>query len=311
MTVNKFGLKRSDLTEAQRREIRQRSGFGCVVCGYAIGDYEHIDPKFANATEHNVNNMTFLCTHCHGLSSRGRLSTQTIKRHMASPAALKSGFSFDQFDIGSELPIVIIGPIEARNSKIILEYLGTPVLYFREPEIDGGPFRLNAIMTDKIGNTIFQIVDNEWRARTSNWDVVSVGPRTTIRNGPRDIALVIVTIPPHTIKIERMNLSVNGSIFRADEHSFRMEHQGSQIRASAAIITGSVVALSFEKDGLALGKGGGSVELRNVGIGASVEPPMNFKRYYDPKVYLQPPTVTGSLWEMVQVIRAATGEKDG
>jgi magnesium chelatase family protein len=48
--INKHGLSRTIPAEI-RREIRQRSKFGCVICRNAIYTYEHIDPTFVNAKE--------------------------------------------------------------------------------------------------------------------------------------------------------------------------------------------------------------------------------------------------------------------
>ena len=44
--INKFGLRRSDFHADTKRLIRQRDGFGCVVCGLALIKYEHLDPEF-------------------------------------------------------------------------------------------------------------------------------------------------------------------------------------------------------------------------------------------------------------------------
>ena len=113
--INKHGLKRSDLGMALKRSIRQRSGFGCVVCGNAIGEYEHVDPEFADAKEHDVNGMTFLCIQCHGKVTKGHLSKETVKNWMSQPAALRTGFSFEAFDIGSQPPTIRFGPMSAVN----------------------------------------------------------------------------------------------------------------------------------------------------------------------------------------------------
>lgn len=52
MEVNKHGLSRY-IDAVIRRQIRQNCRFGCCICGNAIIDYEHVDPPFENATEHN------------------------------------------------------------------------------------------------------------------------------------------------------------------------------------------------------------------------------------------------------------------
>jgi hypothetical protein len=77
MTINKLGLSRA-IPEAIRRKIRQDSGFGCVICGLAIASYEHIDPEFHEATEHDPDKMTFLCEGCRSRVTRGVWSKDKV-----------------------------------------------------------------------------------------------------------------------------------------------------------------------------------------------------------------------------------------
>jgi hypothetical protein len=43
-----------------KREIRQRCGFGCVLCGIRIYQYDHII-DYAQVQEHTADNITLLC----------------------------------------------------------------------------------------------------------------------------------------------------------------------------------------------------------------------------------------------------------
>lgn len=62
LRVNKYGLK-DTISSLVKREVRQRCGFGCVNCGNAVYQYEHLDPTFAEAKELNrpgiVGDLTF------------------------------------------------------------------------------------------------------------------------------------------------------------------------------------------------------------------------------------------------------------
>ena len=57
---NKFELSRT-IPEPIKRQIRQDSGFGCVICGLGIIQYEHVDPEFHLAKIHDPSKMTLLC----------------------------------------------------------------------------------------------------------------------------------------------------------------------------------------------------------------------------------------------------------
>lgn len=50
--MNKHGLSRT-IPEPVKREVRQACGFGCVFCGHALVEYEHVDPLFADARLHD------------------------------------------------------------------------------------------------------------------------------------------------------------------------------------------------------------------------------------------------------------------
>jgi hypothetical protein len=55
---NRFGLTR-DVPADIARIIRKECGFGCLICGDGFYDYEHIDPTFNNAREHDPQKWLF------------------------------------------------------------------------------------------------------------------------------------------------------------------------------------------------------------------------------------------------------------
>ncbi|MXF04188.1 hypothetical protein FQ041_25950, partial [Escherichia coli] len=71
--INKHGLSRR-IPETIKRQIRQRCGFGCVICGFGFYDYEHFKPDFVDAKIHDPNGMTLLCSQRNQKRARGRLS---------------------------------------------------------------------------------------------------------------------------------------------------------------------------------------------------------------------------------------------
>ncbi len=76
--LNKYGLSRRIPAEI-RRDVRQRSNFGCIICRRGFYQYEHIDPPYENAKEHNPENICCLCGACHDAVTRGQLSKRMIK----------------------------------------------------------------------------------------------------------------------------------------------------------------------------------------------------------------------------------------
>jgi len=204
--VNKHGLSRHIPSEI-RRTIRQGCGFGCVICGAALYQYEHINPEFQDAVAHDPARMALLCAQCHDKVTRRRLSKESVDAARKNPKCLQQGYTRDFLACGDNGEILLnLGPIVTIGCKRILRILGDDVLWVNPPEVPGGPARLNAMFQNAGGEAICEIVDNEIRVRKTNWDVEIVGPELTIRNGAGDIALVFRSEAGHSMRIERLRM---------------------------------------------------------------------------------------------------------
>ncbi|MEH3116751.1 MAG: SEC-C domain-containing protein [Methylorubrum populi] len=237
-TVNKYKLPRT-IREAVKRSVRQRDGFGCVICGKAVYDYEHFDPDFADTQSHEVDRIILLCIEHHGLKSRGLISKETITSHLKNPYCKRTGFSFGAFDIGTMHPEIVMGEMTCTDVRCLISIDGDEIFSIAPPLGKGLPFRINAELRGARGEIVLKIINNEWRSETSNWDVNIEGPVITIRNAPRKIDLVLRSEPPKRIVIERMEMvhkfyriyckeggyleivSPHGNIFSAYKTSFR------------------------------------------------------------------------------------------
>ncbi|MBN9222449.1 MAG: SEC-C domain-containing protein [Mesorhizobium sp.] len=196
-----------------------------------------------------------------------------------NPTPLKEGFSFEAFDVGSTSPKIHFGPMSAVNCKWAIRVNQRPVFWINEPEGVGGPFRLNAEMRNVTGKVIFSIIDNEWRIRTENWDAEVIGPRISIRNGPRQIALVLRTAPPTDLFIEHMDMSVEGHRLLCDGKNFTVTTaSGYTVQAQNLKFDGCQVAVEIADEAIAFGSGGGSVSFSGT-TGTRASP-----RIIDPKI---------------------------
>jgi hypothetical protein len=197
------------IPENVRREVRKRSGFGCVHCGVALLEYAHFDPVFAKATEHRAEGITVLCPTCHSKVDKGIISQSSLLKDVAEPHALQVGYSRDKLEVGNS-PTVVLCDSTIIGSPVIIEVSGRTLLGVSQPELSGAPFGLSASFYDKVGNPIAEIVANEWQPSVGNWDVKSVGTRITVRYAPGDIALAFRTESPSTIVIERIDMYYKG-----------------------------------------------------------------------------------------------------
>jgi hypothetical protein len=212
---NRYNLAR-DIPDGVKREVRQRCGFGCVIDGSALYTYEHFDPPYKDARTHDPRGITLLCGSCQLNTTRGHLSKATIAEADANPRAVRQGYSGAVFDVGPQQPLVLLGSVAFRCIYPIV--VGDePILSTLPPEKPGLPFRLSAWLSDKNGRELLSIKDNEWRAGTSNWDVETVGRRTIIRNGKKDIGLILRMEPRETLIIEHLRMYFRGTLITCNE----------------------------------------------------------------------------------------------
>ena len=177
---NKHGLDRN-IPAGIKREVRQRCGFGCVICGSALYEYEHFNPTFAEAKEHSAEGIVLLCRNHHG--GKGTLTAPSlIESARKDPFALRLGHTTGEMEHGSSQPALRIGSNIGRDVDVMLHVLGDDVLSLLPPEQEGAPYRVTARFKDRSGETILEIVENEIRASTGNWDIEFVGQHLIIRD---------------------------------------------------------------------------------------------------------------------------------
>ncbi|WP_198036130.1 hypothetical protein [Salegentibacter sp. T436] len=60
-----------------QREVRQRCGFGCVICGLPLYEYEHME-EWAKVKRHDAEEITLLCDRHHREKTAGLLPKAVI-----------------------------------------------------------------------------------------------------------------------------------------------------------------------------------------------------------------------------------------
>lgn len=255
--INRHGLS-DDIPSPIAREVRQRCGFGCVICGKALYQYEHVDPTFEDAKRHDANCIVLLCGGCHDSVTRGFLSKDTVKEKALHPKCLEEGFSFGPFDIGTRPVEILLGTILARNTQTLIRVCGENIFSVSPPPKPGQPFLINAFFSNKNGSPILSIVENEWRPSTDNWDVEAVGGRIIIRNAPRDFALVLRSEPPHRLVVERMAMEHKGIRIECSEgKKLRViMADGANFTSIACEADGWEIGINANEHGLVIGTGG-------------------------------------------------------
>jgi hypothetical protein len=178
---NKHGLKRYIPLEVKEK-IRKASGFGCVICGAVVAQYEHIEPEFRDATEHDPDKMTLLCGSCHDKVTRRQISKLQVWAYREKPRALQDGCVRDLLFANTEELEIRIGNSTSRRTKAILTIHGKPIIWFEAPNILGEPSKLCGLFFDDVGKPVAYINRNEFIAFSNNHDVVSESTRLVIRS---------------------------------------------------------------------------------------------------------------------------------
>jgi hypothetical protein len=215
---NQYGLSRS-IPNAVKQEIRSRSKFGCVLCRFAICQYEHIDPEFKDAKVHDPEKMCLLCGCCHDRVHRKRLSkNQIFERYQEIQAQTDVKPPFEDFAFTGKNIKVKIGAMIFEQAETLIQINGEPLLLIHKPEPDAGLPLISGTFYDSLGSMIFSIENNVWNGPIDVWDMCIEANRLEIRTAPRCIALAVDIFPPGDIHIRRLNLFYQGCHIYANEN---------------------------------------------------------------------------------------------
>jgi hypothetical protein len=200
--TNKHGLKRYVPTDVKRK-IRKDAGFGCVICGCVLVDYEHIHPEYSDAKEHDSEKMTLLCLDCHGRVTRKLISKKTVWEAKSKPKALQNGYVHDVLFVNTDELEIKIGNSTSKFTKTILTIHGKPIIWFEPPSLEGEPSKLCAIFHNANGKPISYINRNQFTALTNNQDVKSESTELSIFAAHKE-CLVIDRKGDSVLEIKKM-----------------------------------------------------------------------------------------------------------
>jgi HNH endonuclease len=216
MCFNKTAMpnQRPPIPNQVKRAVRQRCGFGCVVCGLPLYDYDHVIP-WSEVQEHDSDNIVLLCNQHHREKTTGLLSVDVVTAASVRPYNLQTGESrpYDLHYHGTNCRSVIgsnthewpqLGPNMFTVPLLIDD---TPIVLFR---VEDEHLLLTAQLFNRSNQLLAQIVDNQLVYSMSSWDVEFVGRELTIRGGPGDVFVRMKFETPATVLIDRGHIWRNG-----------------------------------------------------------------------------------------------------
>lgn len=230
-----------------KREVRQRCGFGCVICGMPLYEYEHM-LEWAAVKRHVASEITLLCRQHHGEKTNGLLPKENVIEANKSPFNLKTGVSKNHLlhYSGKNVKLALANSVFQFNdlpenyffAPLVVD--GLPVVGFR---VEDGKLLMQFIAFNEFNVPVLEIVDNELIYRTEQWDIEWVGQKLTVREDHRKILLQLVFEPPHTIRIAKGRILLNGIelligtdyIFCSNNSSFLSSNQTTNFPVGLAI----------------------------------------------------------------------------
>lgn len=204
-------------------QIRINSKFGCIICRKGFYQYEHIDPVFEDAKEHNPDSMCCLCGSCHDAVTRGQISKAAVKaayskiRNASSDAIDPPVGPLDFHDGTAELKIGNL--LYSPAVHTVLRYHGQDIIKVI-PGQNEEPGKISALFTNDLGQPILELNDNEWIGSLDNWDIEIKGARITVKSAGGNVALKIRLDPPGRLILERLDMRIGDGHVIATEDTY-------------------------------------------------------------------------------------------
>ncbi|MGF1689641.1 hypothetical protein [Photobacterium kagoshimensis] len=197
-----------------QREVRQRCGFGCVICGLPLYEYEHME-EWAVVKRHVADEITLLCDQHHREKTGGLLPIEVVRAANNTPFNLREGNSkpYNLHFAGTEATIEIgSNSFTCKDNgygtaMVPVSVDGTPLIGLI---LADGHLLLNLVVFDEYNAPVLHIKNNQLIYSTSPWDIQLVGKKLTIREAHKKILFEIEFFPPNRVVINRGRLLRNG-----------------------------------------------------------------------------------------------------
>jgi hypothetical protein len=225
---------RPPIPRAIAREVRQRCGFGCVVCGLPLYDYEHME-EWSVVKRHVATEITLLCNQHHREKTSGLLPIEMVREANADPYNLRAGvsppyplhFAGDTCEttIGSNtftLPALREGETDDRLFfPLVVD--GEALLSFL---VESGRLLLSLSVYDDFNYLALRIADNQLQYSVRPRDIEFVGRRLTLRTAQKHVLLEMRLEVPNRVVIDRGRFLRNGAELLVRPNGVRIESLG-------------------------------------------------------------------------------------
>lgn len=195
---------RPAIPEAAKRQVRQRCGFGCVICGLPMYTYEHMD-DWAVTRSHEPAALTLLCWQHQQEKTNGLLPVDAVRKANDNPVNVARGITrpYGLHYAGDMCEVDIGGNrfLSQGQRLVPLLYNDDELVTF---DFSSGELLLSCLVRDQNGNPTLVVDRNEMTVATEAWDIEFVGRTLTMRNAPRRFRFQVTFNPPGGFSISRL-----------------------------------------------------------------------------------------------------------
>jgi hypothetical protein len=203
-----------------KQAVRQRCGFGCVICGLPLYEYEHM-LGWANVQRHVADEITLLCDMHHTEKTKGLLPIEKVVEANTNPFNLRKGVSSPYYlhysgdAVYFQLSNSIISNPFMQRDELGNTWSNCTAIAIDDLRILGysrfnQELFLNVQMFDEFNEISLQIQENQLTYKTDTWDIRFTGRTLLLREAQQKILLDMTFNAPDLVIINRGRLLLNG-----------------------------------------------------------------------------------------------------
>ena len=198
--------KRKAIPSSVLRQVRQKCGFSCVICGCPVYHCDHI-VDYSITRDHNPDNLALLCPNHHERKKKGLLTRETIKSAVQN---IHKNSRTSAEPLSRENYTLSLGNNSIQSLSGTAFYIsGFGEFKF---QFQDGHSLINAYILDKFGVKAIDIQDSQITLHKKTWDIEWVGQTLTFRNKPRDIFAKLKIDPDNKLLTLHGNLKIGSNL---------------------------------------------------------------------------------------------------
>jgi len=230
---------RPEIPSEIKRCVRERCGYGCVICGAQPYDYDHII-EYEEVKCHEAGNLTLLCKHHHGEKTLKNLPREIVEKANLNPFNLISENTTSRtlYYAGRSIEVRIGGNVFVYEN-MVEGFSFVPIQIDEESIISFKYEKENLLLSfrafDRENNQIVEIFENEISHTTSVWDAEWKANKLTLREGNGRFLLRMKFEAPNILTIDKGYFHFNHTDLLLDHELLFLGNTGARIHGNKSV----------------------------------------------------------------------------